>query len=161
MYILNQLYKKKKPLYCDICDVQKKSVMGLLSHKSQCRKDNQELSNLMVTCELCGNKMLPVSMTRHMQLSHSNGQKVTSKTEGMSMEIVDGKRKAAERYMFVLFIIWLFINYFYRANSLICDVAKTENFDENKSRRIMKVSKSIFQILVVRYLYFCGFGYLY
>jgi len=108
MYILNQIYKKKKPLYCDICDVQKKSVMGLLSHKSQCRKDNEELSTLMVACELCGSKMLPVSMTRHLQLSHPNEQKPISSsdnTEGIPMEIVEGKRKAAKRYVFMLLII--------------------------------------------------------
>jgi len=33
---------------------------------------------------------------------------------------------------------------------------RTENVDENKSRRIMKVSKSV-QILLLRYLY--AFGY--
>lgn len=70
MRTLAAIYKSKKPLYCELCGESKKSVVGYLSHKTQCGKSEEEISSMYVKCELCGNVMLPVSVQMHNKLVH-------------------------------------------------------------------------------------------
>ncbi|XP_066250284.1 uncharacterized protein [Euwallacea similis] len=68
MKILTSLYKSKKPFFCEVCGEQKKSVVGYLSHKGVCQWSGLNAEQAKVTCELCGRKMLPVSMDSHMKV---------------------------------------------------------------------------------------------
>lgn len=99
MRILTAIYKSKKPLYCEICGEPKKSVLGYLSHKTQCGKSEDELADLQVKCELCGSSMLPVSMSMHMKLSHSTKPKEEQRKKP-KIEIeesgIKSERKAAK-----------------------------------------------------------------
>ncbi|XP_049821946.1 uncharacterized protein LOC109602047 isoform X2 [Aethina tumida] len=70
MAILNKLYKEKKPLFCEKCGVSKKSVIGFLSHRSMCQLSADELEGLKIKCELCDNRVLPVSMVMHLKCKH-------------------------------------------------------------------------------------------
>ncbi|XP_018329237.1 uncharacterized protein LOC108739711 isoform X2 [Agrilus planipennis] len=76
--ILGDLYKKRKPLYCEKCGVAKKSVVGFLSHKSMCLKTEEEKESIKIKCELCDRKVLPVSITTHMKFCHGNVRKDNS-----------------------------------------------------------------------------------
>lgn len=44
----------------------------------QCEKSAEEIGDIKVKCELCGNTMLPVSMAVHMRLSHGSKLQETS-----------------------------------------------------------------------------------
>lgn len=98
---LTELLHKKKPLRCDSCGNVRKSVMGFLSHRSQCQKSANEIENMKVKCHLCGRRMLPVSLSRHMVLSH---EKEPTEKSDLVDDINDearepgSKRKAAHKY---------------------------------------------------------------
>ncbi|KAG5897827.1 hypothetical protein JTB14_011827 [Gonioctena quinquepunctata] len=70
--VLNALYKMKKPLYCDKCNQTKKSVLGFLSHRSQCGIDLQKAK---IQCTMCNKKVLPVSMPSHIKMVHEAPKK--------------------------------------------------------------------------------------
>lgn len=90
--ILSKVYKSRRPLNCENCGLKKKSVLGFLSHKMQCEKSVEEIVDMKVKCELCGNTMLPVSMAVHMRLSHG------PKPQDVSELIVPkSKRKSAAK----------------------------------------------------------------
>ncbi|KAK9702326.1 hypothetical protein QE152_g30043 [Popillia japonica] len=97
---LTELLHKKKPLRCDSCGNVRKSVMGFLSHRSQCQKSANEIENMKVKCHLCGRRMLPVSLSRHMVLSH---EKEPTEKSDLVDDINDearepgSKRKAAHK----------------------------------------------------------------
>lgn len=93
MYILNTFYKAKIPLYCYKCKESKKSVVGFLSHQSQCGND---IESAKIPCPLCGKKVLPVSMPTHHKLVHESKPDkpvVEEITEGS----LPSKRKAAKQ----------------------------------------------------------------
>lgn len=85
--------------------------MGFLSHKMQCEKSEEEIVQMKVKCELCGNTMLPVSLTAHMRLSHGPNK---SRDSDFSEDVLvpRSKRKAAEKYVLLLQFNFLFINFF-------------------------------------------------
>lgn len=91
MHILSALYKLRKPLYCEICDEQKKSVLGYLSHKSVCQLGGAALDVLKVACEVCGRKVLPVSLDFHMKIHNKPKEELTS----VESQISDKPRRAA------------------------------------------------------------------
>lgn len=99
MHTLNALYKKKKPLYCDKCGEVKKSVVGFLSHRSQCLKSGEQLESVKISCEICGRKMLPVSLTTHMKMLHQNTEKeeTVEKQLNAIMKPLPSKRSAAKK----------------------------------------------------------------
>ncbi|CAH1111869.1 unnamed protein product [Psylliodes chrysocephalus] len=94
---LNALYKAKKPLYCEKCGIVKKSVVGLLSHLGQCGNTEQA----KIECELCGKKVLPVSLPTHIKLAHETAKKVetTSNYFQVDLEVSQKRRKAATKAM--------------------------------------------------------------
>lgn len=98
--VLGNLCKKNHPLRCETCGVKKKSVIGFLSHKSQCQKTDQELEGLKVMCQLCGRTMLPVSLQRHMDLSHP--EKKPEIADVAEAEVL-APRKAASKYVIFSF----------------------------------------------------------
>ncbi|KAL1490447.1 hypothetical protein ABEB36_013137 [Hypothenemus hampei] len=85
MRILTQLYKAKKPLHCEKCKQQKKSVLGYLSHKSVCQRSEIEVEDVKVACQICGRKMLPVSMDSHMKI-HNKPEKTEELNEFRDFE---------------------------------------------------------------------------
>ncbi|CAG9767922.1 unnamed protein product [Ceutorhynchus assimilis] len=104
MRILTQLYKSKKPLHCEKCKVQKKSVVGYLSHKTVCQKSQEEMESVKVACKLCGQKVLPVSMDYHLK-AHNKPEwpKQISASDYFSVDVgTGGKRKAATRALNVI-----------------------------------------------------------
>ncbi|RZC38768.1 uncharacterized protein BDFB_007282, partial [Asbolus verrucosus] len=104
MHTLNSLYKKKKPLYCDKCGEVKKSVVGFLSHQSTCRKSEEQLESVKIACEICGRKMLPVSMSTHMKFLHSNPvqkDEVVEKTTNEN-KLLPSKRSAAKKALKII-----------------------------------------------------------
>ncbi|KAI4465697.1 rna polymerase iii transcription initiation factor complex subunit [Holotrichia oblita] len=98
--ILTELLHKKKPLRCESCGNIRKSVMGFLSHRSQCRKSANEIEDLKVKCHLCDRRMLPVSLSRHIVLSH---EKEPTEKADLGNDAIDevcepgSKRKAAHK----------------------------------------------------------------
>uniref|UniRef100_A0A1Y1MYX5 C2H2-type domain-containing protein n=1 Tax=Photinus pyralis TaxID=7054 RepID=A0A1Y1MYX5_PHOPY len=68
MSILTDLYKRKKPLYCENCGITKKSALGYLSHKSVCQRSANEVSSVRIKCEYCEHTVLPVSMSAHLKI---------------------------------------------------------------------------------------------
>ncbi|KRT79779.1 hypothetical protein AMK59_8008 [Oryctes borbonicus] len=104
MKILKDLCVKRKCLRCDVCGMNRKSVVGFISHRSQCEKSVDEIDVLRVKCHLCDRRMLPISLPRHIVLSHQsespetimlndhNNEVVASSSKGPS---ASGKRKAA------------------------------------------------------------------
>ncbi|XP_008194372.2 uncharacterized protein LOC103313276 [Tribolium castaneum] len=104
MHTLNSLYKKKKPLYCDKCGEVKKSVVGFLSHRSQCLKSGEQLESVKISCDLCGRRMLPVSLTTHMKMIHQNPDKeeVPEKTTNNAAKPLPSKRSAAKKAMRII-----------------------------------------------------------
>lgn len=99
---LTELYQKKKPLRCDVCGKNRKSVVGFLSHKSQCTKSDYEIEDMKVKCHLCDRKMLPVSLPRHLELTHQEVVVETpTKPKKAENEPVatHSKRKAANKYV--------------------------------------------------------------
>lgn len=88
--ILAKVYKARRPLNCENCGLKKKSVLGFLSHKMQCERSAEEIVDMKVKCELCGNMMLPVSMAVHMRLSHGPKQQ-----EPSELIVPKTKRKSA------------------------------------------------------------------
>jgi hypothetical protein len=98
MHTLNALYKKKKPLYCDKCGEVKKSVVGFLSHRSQCLKSEEQLESVKIACEICGRKMLPVSMTTHMKMHQPNVKEdIEEKPKNDFNKPLPSKRSAAKK----------------------------------------------------------------
>ncbi|KAK5646406.1 hypothetical protein RI129_004870 [Pyrocoelia pectoralis] len=106
MSILSDLYKRKKPLYCEHCGIVKKSALGYLSHKSVCQKSPNEVNNVRIKCEYCEHTVLPVSMTAH--LKNCKGLHLYTNTEvdypENPLNVVEelnttstSKRKAASR----------------------------------------------------------------
>ncbi|VEN58135.1 unnamed protein product [Callosobruchus maculatus] len=79
-------YKAKKPLYCYKCDTAKKSVIGYLSHQSQCGVHENDAK---IPCAQCGRKVLPVSMPVHIKMRYVDYHNVF-------------KRKFNRRYIKVL-----------------------------------------------------------
>ncbi|XP_063903465.1 uncharacterized protein LOC135122905 isoform X1 [Zophobas morio] len=106
MHTLHMLYKKKKPLYCDKCGKVKKSVVGFLSHRSQCLKSEEQLESVKIACEICGRKMLPVSMSTHMKMLHSEGsEKVKNGSDKSNNDLnkpLASKRSAAKKAMRII-----------------------------------------------------------
>ncbi|XP_050309290.1 uncharacterized protein LOC126745480 isoform X2 [Anthonomus grandis grandis] len=102
--IFQAIYKSRKPLRCEICNLQKKSTMGYISHKVQCIAS---LSNKCskVSCELCGRYVLPVSMEYHMkQLHNTSNESALDKMTGENFpeDNLSGPRKAAENALEVI-----------------------------------------------------------
>ncbi|XP_066155127.1 uncharacterized protein [Euwallacea fornicatus] len=97
MKILTSLYKSKKPFFCEVCGEQKKSVVGYLSHKGVCQWSGLNAEQAKVTCELCGRKMLPVSMDSHMKVH--NKAEAARKAYNDELERIEaeelGPRRAA------------------------------------------------------------------
>lgn len=56
-------------IYCDKCNVAKKSALGLVSHRPVCGMTRQEIENSKIPCEHCGRKLMSVSMNCHL-MSH-------------------------------------------------------------------------------------------
>lgn len=102
MTVLNALYKAKIPLYCYKCKNTKKSVIGFLSHQSQCGVD---VENAKVPCPLCGKRILPVSLPSHNKLVHEPKHIKIKKIKEHLIDLVDleedglgtNKRKAAKQ----------------------------------------------------------------
>lgn len=99
MTVLNALYKAKIPLYCYKCKNTKKSVIGFLSHQSQC---GVNVDKAKVPCPLCGKRILPVSLPSHNKLVHEpkvfknkkiKDQEIDMEGDGLSTN----KRKAAKK----------------------------------------------------------------
>ncbi|KXJ82622.1 hypothetical protein RP20_CCG012679 [Aedes albopictus] len=53
-------------LYCDKCNVSKKSALGLVSHRPVCGMTRQEIEDSKIPCQHCGRKLMPVSMNCHL-----------------------------------------------------------------------------------------------
>ncbi|KAL1381256.1 hypothetical protein pipiens_003447 [Culex pipiens pipiens] len=51
---------------CEKCGVSKKSALGLVSHRVVCGLTPEQIEASKVACENCGRKMMPVSMTSHL-----------------------------------------------------------------------------------------------
>ncbi|KAH1023930.1 uncharacterized protein LOC109543640 isoform X1 [Dendroctonus ponderosae] len=94
--ILGQLCKLKKPLHCETCKQQKKSVLGYLSHKSICQLNGLEAESIKAECKLCGKKMMPVSLSWHMK-THTNEttREEPQKSDYFKVETPTNKRRAA------------------------------------------------------------------
>ncbi|KAJ8952255.1 hypothetical protein NQ318_007414 [Aromia moschata] len=104
LYALNALYKAKKPLYCEKCGISKKSVVGFLSHQTQC---GVELTEVKVKCEFCERRVLPVSMQTHIKLVHEEPKKkdIVERRPDYFDVNVDGlssKRNAAKTAMLII-----------------------------------------------------------
>ncbi|KAF5289007.1 hypothetical protein FQA39_LY03886 [Lamprigera yunnana] len=100
MRILTDLYKRKKPLYCEKCDQPKKSVMGYLSHKSMCQKSSNELHAMRVQCSHCNHHVLPISMSAHLKFCKGLNPVITKVpivVEGTEVSYSGSKRKAATK----------------------------------------------------------------
>lgn len=100
MSILTDLYKRKKPLYCDQCTTKKKSVIGFLSHRAVCQKTAAEKQAMKVQCERCDRLVMPVSMSMHMKYCHSEKLEDLDKEDPTISEnniISNSRRKAAEK----------------------------------------------------------------
>lgn len=97
MGILNALYKSKKPLYCEKCGSSKKSVLGYLSHRSTCMKSNEEKEDLKVQCPHCPAKILPVSMSYHLNTVHFRSEKKPNPVAKEEFN-PNSKRSAAKKY---------------------------------------------------------------
>lgn len=100
MRVLTDLYKRKKPLYCENCNMVKKSVMGYLSHKSICQRSSEEIEASKVKCDHCGRTLMPVSMAIHLKICKviNVGKQIESPiTYKSNDQFVDGKRKAAKK----------------------------------------------------------------
>ncbi|CAH1981210.1 unnamed protein product [Acanthoscelides obtectus] len=95
MSVLNARYKAKKPLFCYKCNTAKKSVIGYLSHQSQCGVNENDAK---ISCPECGRKVLPVSMPVHIKMVHETPKmnKVTISEDG---PVLDYKRRAAKNAM--------------------------------------------------------------
>ncbi|CAH1164048.1 unnamed protein product [Phaedon cochleariae] len=98
MFVLNSLYKAKKPLYCDKCGQTKKSVIGYISHRSQCGVGTKEAH---VECEICGKKMLPVSMLTHLKFVHGPKERKSDYFD-VNIDTPLKKRKAAANALSML-----------------------------------------------------------
>lgn len=99
MTVLNALYKAKIPLYCYKCKNTKKSVIGFLSHQSQC---GFNVDKAKVTCPLCGKRILPVSLPSHNKLVHEPKPFDIKKFKDQETDIEEddlstSKRKAAKK----------------------------------------------------------------
>lgn len=96
MTILTALYKAKKPLYCEKCGQSKKSVVGFLSHQSQC---GEKIEEVKIQCQFCDRKVLPVSMQTHIKMVHEKPkEKILAQDASyfdVDTDIVLKKRKAA------------------------------------------------------------------
>ncbi|XP_018561078.1 uncharacterized protein LOC108903390 [Anoplophora glabripennis] len=101
--VLTALYKAKKPLYCDKCGGSKKSVIGFLSHQSQC---GVKLEETKVQCQFCDRKVLPVSMQTHIKWVHEKPKEKSVIQDAGYLEVdtdtVLKKRKAATTAMLVI-----------------------------------------------------------
>ncbi|GJQ69719.1 hypothetical protein Trydic_g22289 [Trypoxylus dichotomus] len=95
--ILSELCHKRKFLRCEICGENRRSVVGFISHRSRCEKSVDEIDDLKVECSLCKRKMLPVSLPRHMALTHERESAETIKLKDVGNEpvVLGSKRKAA------------------------------------------------------------------
>lgn len=124
MYTLNNLYKKKKPLYCDKCGEMKKSVVGFLSHQSQCSKSSEQLESVKATCELCGKKMLPVSMPTHMKFVHGPKPEKEEEEDTSRVSPVGSKRGAHKKYNFILPLSIVTYYFNYRALAILDSINK-------------------------------------
>ncbi|VEN58130.1 unnamed protein product [Callosobruchus maculatus] len=100
MSVLNARYKAKKPLYCYKCDTAKKSVIGYLSHQSQCGVHENDAK---IPCAQCGRKVLPVSMPVHIKMVHET-PKINKMMMDQPMEqpVLDDKRRAAKNAMSII-----------------------------------------------------------
>lgn len=94
MYILNALYKAKIPLYCYKCRESKKSVVGFLSHQSQC---GNNIESAKISCPICGKKVLPVSMPTHNKLVHEPKPDKPAAESANEESVILTKRKAAKQ----------------------------------------------------------------
>lgn len=99
MKILNALYKEKKSFKCHICGETKKSVVGFLSHQSQCSKSEDQLDSIRIVCTICDKKMLPVSFNTHMKTMHLNPTPKEPKIEKITeVKPLGSSRSASKRY---------------------------------------------------------------
>lgn len=98
MKILNSLYREKKSFKCYICGEAKKSVVGFLSHRSQCSKSENQLESVKISCEICGRKMLPVSLSTHMKIHLNPTPKETKIEKKNDFKPLPSKRSAAKKY---------------------------------------------------------------
>ncbi|XP_021709793.1 titin isoform X2 [Aedes aegypti] len=80
-------------LYCDKCNVAKKSALGLVSHRPVCGLTRQEILNTKIPCQHCGRKLMPVSMNCHL-LGHcavlkrkKQEEALETKLEGASADV--------------------------------------------------------------------------
>ncbi|XP_023017912.2 uncharacterized protein [Leptinotarsa decemlineata] len=97
--VLNNMYKMKKPLFCDRCETVKKSVIGFLSHRSQCGDHEAK-----VACDICRKMVLPVSMPSHIKLYHEKAKESPNQSNYFSVDykISDHKRKAAKDALLII-----------------------------------------------------------
>ncbi|KAF5286787.1 hypothetical protein FQR65_LT02205 [Abscondita terminalis] len=102
MGILNDIYKRRRPLYCENCNVVKKSVMGYLSHKSVCQRSHDEIQAYKVKCNHCSRFLLPISMSVHMKSCTGLKTNTIPKSPATNKndEVpINSKRRAATRLL--------------------------------------------------------------
>jgi len=80
--VINRLWWTKKkigktPFKCFNCNLPKLSAVGFNSHIRFCGKDEKEKEAMLVTCELCGARVMPSSMKPHMYTKHSTAVDTT------------------------------------------------------------------------------------
>lgn len=71
-------------------------MLGYLSHKSICQLKGFETESIKAECNLCGKKMMPVSLSSHMKI-HANQttREEAQKSNYFDVETPTKKRKAA------------------------------------------------------------------